>query len=436
MEKTNITRASKQWVERNFSSKDYLKRSIAQYKTGNVVLIGMRRLGKTEYLKYRMKIHENTTTKKVESSAVNTSTTTLSNNDVLFVDFDSPVYATIDFKTKSSSSFEAFNKTFISLLDSGEYKLVLIDEIQRRIEWNTWLKGLSDVYQGIEFIATGSDSSELNKGTESGLGRFKTLFIGPITYAEYLNMELSLDKTFVGYFDEWVFPQKEMNDDIELQYQQAYEKQFASKSMKKSNIMGVLKYIYLNPGIKLNVSRIVTEINDVFETNISSSQFNSILDFLEDSRIIFKLENKFAGDRPSKKIGYRLYVSNWNMYKIENKYSNFSELGLDSKPRAGLLFENAVIANIYSELHTPMEKASLSFYEDSKTDVDFMIGDKGFEIKSFDFIEHASKTEWEKIYKKKDIANAIIHTGETKQKNDIEFINVEEFLKEKLWKQN
>ena len=51
--KESIINATKRWIEEDSTPKDDFYKRIVAESEGDVVLIGMRRLGKTEYLKFR-----------------------------------------------------------------------------------------------------------------------------------------------------------------------------------------------------------------------------------------------------------------------------------------------------------------------------------------------------------------------------------------------
>ncbi|MCK5867662.1 MAG: ATP-binding protein [Mycoplasmataceae bacterium] len=433
--KENIINASNNWVFSNYSSNDYSIRNVSSYTKESVVLIGMRRLGKTEYLKYRKDLILNNNIPDEESNSPITLSPLEEKTDrVLFIDFDSPIFATVDFSKKESKSFAQFNEAIISLIQENKYEIVLIDEIQERIEWSKWLKGLSDLFKTTKFIATGSDAMAIDKSSESGLDRFEIISIGPLSYLEFYSAEYDMDKTLINYLDNWVFPTERMNKNIGKQYQQVYEKQFENSGSKNSNIMTVLKYIYLNPGIELNIDKTAKRMNDEFLSEISSRQLNKMLDFLVNSKLVLKIPNQYTEVRLSKRKQFRLYPSNWNLYKIETQYLAYSDLGRTSIPRKGLVFENMMISSILSSVNNPSNQSKITYYKDGKNDYDISLLGKNYEIKSFDFIKYASKDEWQKLKEKTKLMEAVIHTGKTTKDNGIKFINAAEFLKEEKWK--
>lgn len=439
--KEKIIKASEDWLKENRVSTDYINRGITQYNRGNVVLIGMRRLGKTEYLKFRRSLLESID-KNEDIEESNLATTELSPNEnnindkVLMIDFDHTFFTSIDFKDKTSRSFQNFSDSLYELIKARNYELVMIDEIQRRSEWSLWLKGLVDIFPNIEFVATGSDASSLE--VESGLSRFRIIEIGPVSLREYSKLnETFKEINFEKYIDEFPFPSLDMRTDTDLQYKSVYEKQWNARNFKLNNVSAVMKWIAVNPGSTITYSSLKERLKEMELTNISTEQLKDILTFLKDSRMIFTLENHHEALRRNGRANYLYYTTNWNVYKFNSIIKTYKELTNETHPRRGLIYENAIISSIRSTLYTSMEISKLRYYKVDKYDYDFTIEDKNYEIKSYDItaMQHYEEFENMKKTKGKDLT-AVIYPGETKEYKGIKFINDEEFLMEESWKQN
>ena len=435
----NIEKDSKEWIKKNIVSEDYIKRSITRFTEGNIVLIGMRRLGKTEYLKYRLSlIKKDDVSIQITTYDGDYSSTSESESGapVLFVDFDNPRFSTVDFDKKDSTSFAEVTNQIMDLLDSGRYETLMIDEIQRRPEWTKWLKGMVDKYNWITFIATGSDAAAI--GEETGLDRFQIIEIGVLSFNEYLNLSslqiLGRDK-FRDYINDPVMPGKSIREDVSLQYESVYEKQYKTKNFKLANISAIMNWISVNPGSQIKVSKLTASINEKYNTSISDEQVKKIIGFLEDSKMIFSLGDSYTGAR--RKVTKKVYyTTNWNVYKFATKYENYNDLGTDTVPRSGLIYENAVISSIRSTLFTKQEISNLKFYEKDNVDCDFeLYGDK-YEIKSFDVFSGGHAPELAKLVNiKSKLTITVLHEGETKFYKGIQFISTTEFLKGESWKQ-
>ena len=439
--KEKIINASEDWLKKNRVSIDYENRGIAKFKKENVVLIGMRRLGKTEYLKYRRSLIGE---KAKDTGTSNLPTTNPIEYDsdiykkVLMIDFDHTFFTSIDFTEKTSKSFQSLSDSLYEIIKERENqcKLVLIDEIQRRKGWSLWLKGLVDSFPNIEFVATGSDASSLE--VESGLDRFKVVEIGPISLREYSKLNNTLAAVnFESYLDEFPFPSHNMRTDKDLQYQSVYEKQWKTRGFKLNNVSAVMKWIAVNPGSTITYSKLIERIKQMELTDVSPDQLKKALQFLKDSRMIFTLENHHDALRRKGKNEFLNYTTNWNVYKFNSIIKTTKELTNETNPRRGLIYENAIISSIRSTLYTSSEISKLRYYKTNKYDYDFTIEDKNYEIKSYDITipEHYELFEEMKKSKGKDLS-AVIYPGKTKEYKGIQFMNDVEFLMEESWKQS
>ena len=89
-----------------------------------------------------------------------------------------------------------------------------------------------------------------------------------------------------------------------------------------------------------------------------------------------------------------------------------------------------IISSIISSENKGVDQSEIGYYKDGKHDYDISISNENYEIKSFDFIKHATANEWRKLILKSDKMNSVIHMGETTILKEIKFVNAEEFLKE------
>lgn len=390
---------------------DFKYRELARYVDGNHVVIGMRRLGKTEFLKYRAL------------------TSNLSKDEILYIDLSNPVLSTIDF-SRSGSNYELFIESMDLLLSSKQIKLVLIDEIQKWKDWSSILKGYIDAFPSITFVATGSDALELSKSGDTGVGRYKIIYAGPLLYKEVKKMRPEI--TFEQYIDYYSFPQGEELD-FATRYQSIIEKQVMLSRVSKVNFNSVLVAIALNPGIKLSKYKLANIINGDSKHKIDTKQIETILDFLIQSNLIISTRDKDSLIRAKQATQMTLYPYDWNLYKYYSidKHYNILESKITENnrelPTKGFVFENMVVSNVISSLHTSYDKNRL-FNKISEPDIDFILNNKNYEVKSFDVLSSPLDIKLKIIEKSKIVNSSIIHTGLTATLNDVAFVNVEEFL--------
>lgn len=70
----------------------------------------------------------------------------------------------------------------------GHPRLLFLDEIQFVPDWQTWLKHQSDFHRDKRIAATGSASPLRDASAESGVGRWQTIPMATLSFAEYLRL--------------------------------------------------------------------------------------------------------------------------------------------------------------------------------------------------------------------------------------------------------
>lgn len=400
-------------LQKDLSIKDdFYSRDISSYKEGNYVLIGMRRLGKTEYLKYRAK----------ESK--------LKNEEILYLNLDSPSLNAIDF-TRKGEKYEKFIESIYEILKLGGVKLVLLDEVQRIKEWSRLLKGFVDQFSNVTFVATGSDALDLSASSETGVGRFEIIYVGPILYREAIKMKPNL--SFIDYVNDYSFPQgPELSK--ETRYQAVIEKQILSGNFSKLNVEATIRAIALNPGVKLTRNSLVKKVVEISDSSMDSKQIEPIIDFLVKSNLAISLTDITSAQRIKKADIYTLYPYDWNTYMYYEVGKTYKDLEskvngdeIKNLPAQGFVFENMIISNVYSSLRTSLDKNRL-FNKIEQPDIDFILDKINYEIKSFDVLKASIEVKSKIIKKAKETSSQIIHTGATSEVDGITFINAQEFL--------
>lgn len=143
-----------------------------------LILLGPRRVGKTWLMQHLIG-------RLLEESVVTA-------RQVIFISIDVPVYHGAGLEELVGRAAE------VSGVDMTRDRLVvLFDEIQYLKDWEQHLKTLADAYPNIRFIASGSAATVLLRGSmESGAGRFTDIKMGPLSFAEFL--EISGESEAVG----------------------------------------------------------------------------------------------------------------------------------------------------------------------------------------------------------------------------------------------
>lgn len=101
---------------------------------------------------------------------------------IIYATFDHPILKLIGIE-RTLKAWESFFPA-----DPAQTRLLFFDEIQNIDGWQTWIKHQVDFQPKNRIAATGS-ASEVQHGTaESGLGRFETIPLATLSFAEYLRL--------------------------------------------------------------------------------------------------------------------------------------------------------------------------------------------------------------------------------------------------------
>ena len=128
-----------------------------------VLLSGARRVGKTTII-YQL-INE------LLNKGVN-------EKNIFYVSLDNPIVG--------SKDLNKLIELYINNIMPKGKLYIFLDEVQYAKEWNSWLKVFYDTNKDWNIVATGSASSELDKGSvESGVGRWTTISVPTLSFYEY-----------------------------------------------------------------------------------------------------------------------------------------------------------------------------------------------------------------------------------------------------------
>ncbi|MCK5866970.1 MAG: ATP-binding protein [Mycoplasmataceae bacterium] len=396
---------------------DFSNRHIVEYDSGNTVVLGMRRIGKSRYLKFRAQ------------------NLNLEDKEILFIDFDNTNLRTKDFM-RNDNHIDELIEAIRSLLSIGDIKLVLLDEIQNVKGWSKLLKGFIDENPEVTFVATGSDSFSILNTLESGTGRFDIVYMGPLTYLEFKKMHPG--KSFNDYINDYSLPQGP-SFTLEQRFVSIIEKQIYAKSYLSSNVSSVIKSISLNPGAKSTVNSITNNTSMTDGSRADAKQVKKIVEFLMESNLIVSIEDYYTSIRSSKKTVMSLYCYDWNSYKyFQSIVTPYEELpskidkSIENKvlPTSGFVFENMIISNVFTILNTSLKRNSIK-NKIEEPDLDLIIRDVNYEIKSFDVSKANVLLKTKIIDKSLETNSTIIHTGPSgtlDTNKQVKLINFEEFL--------
>jgi predicted AAA+ superfamily ATPase len=101
------------------------------------------------------------------------------------------LYATFDHPLLKLIGLEGVLKAWreIHPRSASEIEFLLLDEIQYTQNWQTWLKHQVDFEKRVRIVVTGSAVPLETEGLESGVGRWHTLRLATLSFAEYLQIQ-------------------------------------------------------------------------------------------------------------------------------------------------------------------------------------------------------------------------------------------------------
>lgn len=334
----------------NFSPRDFLE-PFSHLVTMNepkraVILMGPRRVGKTVMIHHMIK-------QLIEVHSVNIDT-------ILYVSLDTPVYVDL--------SLENIVKIGRDRCKPDDRLIFFFDEIQYYKDWSVALKSLVDSYPNYKFIASGSASADLNRGSkESGAGRFTDFYLPPLTFTEFVRFkgyeeELikeidssvgnagrydRLNDLFIEYINYGGYPEIVFNEEIQKDPGRFIRNDILDKVLLKDlpsmygirNVMELSRFfsmLALNTGEEVSMSGLTSSSGVNKETVTKYLDYLEYVFLIKRMRRIDKTGKYFQRDRT-----FKVYLTNTLL-----RTALFSPVSKDSD-EIGHLVETAV----YNQWH-------------------------------------------------------------------------------------
>lgn len=102
--------------------------------------------------------------------------------NILYATFDHPILKLAGL----AKTLAAWDELYPPV--AGAPRMLFLDEIQFVPDWQTWLKHQVDFYSGHRIAATGSATPLHEAGGESGVGRWETIPLPTLSFAEFLRL--------------------------------------------------------------------------------------------------------------------------------------------------------------------------------------------------------------------------------------------------------
>lgn len=333
----NINRKSFKYKRMYFN---YLKN---EFRTRNIVLIGLRQIGKTTLMEqlgvdYLKSIHQDD-----NFNYTNTDKVVYINLLSLTTDLDDKV-----------NSHE-----LMMYITSKKAELVMIDEIQMIKNWTMFAQVLIDLNNGTRFIFSGSSAKALKK--EIMVGRALSYFIKPLFFEEY--KKIWADDDFNQYIRYGTYP-KSSQDTPELQYHNLAESTIIGKILLKDidEKIDHGKFKLTLKGLTNYVGNEVPITTFIDVSSVSRPARNLYMKVMEETRLIRRVSN------------YGNNSNNVKIYLEDICMINYYKNGVLNNNDIGAVIENLVF-NYLDYIYNTRLGLEKVFYFKPQKEIDFIIPD-------------------------------------------------------------
>ena len=250
-----------------------------------------------------------------------------------------------------------------------------IDEIQKILSWEKWIRTKYDLNENIKFIVTGSCASLLSKELSTLLtGRNISFTIMPLSYNEFVdftkneNLELYMK---YGGFPEIVLEKSEEKKVVLLQ--QYFEDIIHKDIIDRYNIrntkqiMDLARYLISASGSKLSVNK----LSKIF--GIAKETLQNYINYMIDAYILFEV-TYFSY---SAKVKYDVSKLP-KLYCIDNGLINI--VNIKYSKNIGQMFENTILIKLLENYK------EISYWSELECEVDFIVEKKAINVTSIDKI--------------------------------------------------
>jgi uncharacterized protein len=312
------------------------------YKGKALLLIGPRQVGKTTLLK------------QIAAEK---------NEDAIWLDADLP-----EIRQQLENPTLATIKATI-----GNYKLIIIDEIQRLPNAGLLLKIMVDNFEDVQFIATGSSSLEISETIFEPLtGRHILFNLYPFSLGELYPKKspFEIEQTLQFHLVYGMYPEITQKQDIaetllqNLAEQYLYKDVLIWKDIRKPELLDKL--------LKLLAYQVGSEVNNHELANalkVQSETVESYIDLLEKSFVVYRLKSYSTNER--KEVSKMSKVYFWDNGIRNAVIGNYNMLA--NRNDQGQLWENFITAERLKHLRYTNSKAKSYFWRNyNQSEVDYI----------------------------------------------------------------
>ena len=226
----------------------------------------------------------------------------------------------------------------------GNYKTVIIDEVQRIENAGLLLKLLADNFTDVQFIATGSSALDISERIFEPLtGRYLLFHLYPFTLAEIYKEEsvFEIENTLpfhlvYGNYPDIFKHQNEAETLLKnLSNQYLYKDVLVWKDIRKPQLLDkLLKLLSYQVGSEVSIHELSNQLQ------VSSETVDIYIDLLEKSFVLFRLPA--YSTNPRKEVSKMNKIFFWDNGIRNAVIGNYDDLSI--RQDVGQLWENFVIS--------------------------------------------------------------------------------------------
>ena len=306
------------------------------------------------------------------------------------------LYATLDHPLLKLVGIEGLLKTWREVQPKSEgTEYLFIDEIQYAKDWQTWLKHQVDFEKNRRIAVTGSAVPLNTENLESGVGRWHTIRLATLSFAEYLLIKKIVvpelppvgalrdlfawkpgefvrvgeqGRPLAAHFHEYLlrggFPQAALVEDIALA-QKLLREDIVDKVLKRdmTALYGVRRVLELEKTflyLCLHDSGILDMTTLCSNLSVKKPTVSSFLDLLEAAHLIYRL-GPFGYGKEVLRARYKVYLAD---PAIAGSVLLRGKSLLEDTTRLGTAVETAVFKHLYT--HAAAGSARFAYWRGGK----------------------------------------------------------------------
>ena len=310
--------------------------------------------------------------------------------NLLYATFDHPILKLAGLER----TLQAWDELFPPV--EGYPRMLFLDEIQFVPDWQTWLKHQADFQRSRRIAATGSASPLRDASTESGVGRWETIPLPTLSFAEYLRLRkveipklpevrslkqlfdwskgdfsntATLGRPLTAHFHEYLlrggFPEPAMVNDL-TRCQRLLREDIVDKVLKRDmtalygvrrvlEVEKIFLYLSYHDGGILDVPTLSRELD-----GINRQSVNNFLDLFEATHLIYRLRPHGYGKEVLRGRS-KIYLADAS---LPGAMLLLGRRLLEKPDRLGAAVETAFFKHLYTRYYP--DQPTFSYWQDKK----------------------------------------------------------------------